>query len=185
MHRALSDVQACREILKRLGPLRGPMYPVYTTSLRFLDGFGSKAELLLYQNGFLCLEDLVQTILRQMRSNPSFNLFVMFSYHCVYMPPNVIRQMVVSIKRYLNRIYLLEVNCWIFSMRYSILATAVGSSLNVIFNWLRPWMDSCSWRLIESLGLFFIMVSYNTVIRVMSQDRELPNHQRVNHVGTI
>jgi len=111
MHRALSDVQACREILQRLGALRGPMYPVYTTSLRFLDGFGSKAEMLLYRNGFFCLEDLVQTILRQMRSNPSFNLYVMFSYHCVYMPPNVIRQMVVSIKRYLNHSYLLEVNC--------------------------------------------------------------------------
>ena len=111
MHRAISDVYACREILQRLGPLRGPMYPVYTTSLRFLDGFGSKAEQCLYQNGFFCLEDLIQMILRQMRIHQHFNLYTMFQCQCPYMPPNVIRQMVQSIKRYMSRHYLLDVNC--------------------------------------------------------------------------
>tara|TARA_B100000161_G_scaffold229805_1_gene176888 strand:- start:3947 stop:4786 length:840 start_codon:yes stop_codon:yes gene_type:complete len=111
MHRAMTDVMACREILQHLGPLKGPMYPVYTTSLRFLDGFGAKAEQCLYQNGYFCLEDLVQTILRQMRMHRHFNLYAMFQCQCPYMPPNVIRQMVVSIKRYISRHYLLDVNC--------------------------------------------------------------------------
>ena len=78
-HRARADVVACTKILstitKGTWALQGPIYPVYTTSLRTIRWIGQKAEEILYKKGIGSVEELFQYIQKNTRRDKiQFNM---------------------------------------------------------------------------------------------------------------
>jgi len=69
-HRAEADVRACHRILQRLTnstfQLTGPMYPVYSTSLRSVRWVGRRAESVFFEAGVTSLEKLLLLIQENM-----------------------------------------------------------------------------------------------------------------------
>lgn len=66
VHRAKSDVDACNSILKKLTndkwDLAGPVYPVYTTSLRSIRWVGRKAENVFFLKNIRSVESLFMLV---------------------------------------------------------------------------------------------------------------------------
>jgi len=73
VHRARSDVAACHRILlfltKNTWKVKGPMYPVYCTSLRSIRWIGRKTENLLVNFGIDSAESLFMVIQRNIHRN--------------------------------------------------------------------------------------------------------------------
>ena len=82
VHRARADVVACVKILSSITDntwcLKGPIYPVYTTGLRTIRWIGQKAEEILYDKNIRSVEELLNIIQKNARSDKiQFN----FEFH--------------------------------------------------------------------------------------------------------